>query len=111
MASVASTGYAQIRTSLNPFFLYYYLNTDLFVNKVLCLCTGTSYPAINPTNLGKLCVPIPIVQEQKLIANLFKTIDSKINKESEILTKYKQIKQGLLKQLLTPPANAEIIEE
>ena len=111
MRSVASTGYAQIRTILNPLFLYQYLHTDLFVNKVLCNCTGTSYPAINPTNLGKIYIPIPKDTEQKIIANLFKTIDIKINKENEVLSKYKQIKQGLMKRLLTPPADAEIVEE
>lgn len=111
MKSVASTGYAQIRTVLEPLFLYQYLHTDLFVNKVLCLCTGTSYPAINPTNLGKLYIPIPKTEEQKHIANLFKIFDMKINKENEVLSKYKQIKQGLMKRLLTPPADAEIVEE
>lgn len=111
MRSVASTGYAQIRTVLNPLFLYQYLHTDLFVNKVLCNCTGTSYPAINPTNLGKIYIPIPKDDEQKIIANLFKTIDIKINNENEVLSKYKQIKQGLMKKLLTPPADAEIVEE
>ena len=111
MRSVASTGYAQIRTVLNPLFLYQYLHTDLFVNKVLCYCTGTSYPAINPTNLGEIYIPIPKDNEQEIIANLFKTIDIKINKENEVLSKYKQIKQGLMKQLLTPPADAEIVEE
>lgn len=44
---VASTGYAQIRTTENPKFLYYCLHVQEFVSEVMNRCTGTSYPAIN----------------------------------------------------------------
>jgi type I restriction enzyme, S subunit len=44
---VFSTGYAQLRTSLDSYFLLTLLQNDNFVKIVLDNCTGTSYPAIN----------------------------------------------------------------
>ena len=79
MRSVASTGYAQIRTVLNPLFLYQYLHTDLFVNKVLCNCTGTSYPAINANDLAEIEVFAPSDKnEAHKIGTIFRSLDNLI---------------------------------
>ena len=45
------------------------------------------------------------------IAESIIKFDKKIEVEEKYLNKYKQIKQGLMKRLLTPPADAEIVEE
>lgn len=50
-------------------------------------------------------------EEQQNIYKYLHKIDLKLDKEEQYLNKYKQIKQGLMKQLLTPPADAEIVEE
>ena len=90
---VASTGYAQIRANESSEFLYQKLHTDNFVNKVLLRCTGTSYPAINSTDLSKIKIYISEKQEQEKIASFLSSIDKKINqlsKKDELLQNYKK---------------------
>ena len=73
---VFSTGYAQIRSKIYPYFLFTLIQNDRFVNEVLDNCTGTSYPAINAIDLKNITIFIsnnPI--EQQKIGNLFKQLD------------------------------------
>nr|WP_302577768.1 restriction endonuclease subunit S [Methanobrevibacter arboriphilus] len=74
---VASTGYAQIRTKQNPYFIFQIIHTSKFVNNVLKMCTGTSYPAINSSDLGKIKVIIPSINEQEKIAIFLSNISIK----------------------------------
>lgn len=96
---VASTGYAQIRTSSNPFFLYQLLHEELFVNTVIEKCTGTSYPAINSTDLSNIVIEIPAMEEQIKIANFLSAIDEKINRTETQIEKIEQFKKGLLQKM------------
>lgn len=109
---VASTGYAQIKTDECSKYLFYFLHNDDFIAEVLTRCTGTSYPAIAPKELENVKVKIPLdIAEQTEIAKRLSSIDLTIQKEEAILSKYKNIKTGLMARLLTPPADAEIIDE
>lgn len=96
---VASTGYAQLRAQGSAKFLYQILHTESFVNKVLARCTGTSYPAINSSDLGKIHFPIPSLSEQKKIADFLSAIDKKIELISSEFEKAKDFKKGLLQQM------------
>lgn len=99
---VASTGYAQIRTNKCPDFLYQHLHLDAFNKKVILRCTGTSYPAINSTDLGDIYVSIPSLPEQQKIANYLTALDDKITllaeKETELLRYKKAMMQKLFAQ-------------
>lgn len=96
---VASTGYAQIRTKNNAKFLYQYLHTDNFVDKVLLRCTGTSYPAINSTDLSIIKISFPSLPEQGKIAGFLSGIDDKLNLVNRQLERTKEYKKGLLQQM------------
>ena len=54
LPAVASTGYAQIRTTQNPVFIYYTLHTDETLTSICKKCVGSNYPAINTTDLKEL---------------------------------------------------------
>ncbi|HQE60081.1 MAG TPA: restriction endonuclease subunit S, partial [Spirochaetota bacterium] len=56
---VASTGYAQIRTDQDSKYLYQYIHFQKFVDRVIERCTGTSYPAINSTDLSNIPISFP----------------------------------------------------
>jgi len=103
---IASTGYAQIRATCNTTFLFYYIHNELFLRKVLSLCTGTGYPAITPQNLSTILIPLPKGNEQKEIAQRLSSLDTKIFAEEQTLAKYHFIKQSLMKKLLTPSEGA-----
>lgn len=73
---VLSTGYAQMRPKINAAFLMCFLQTESFVQNVLDNCTGTSYPAINSSDLSNLKISLPILKsEQSKIGKLISNLD------------------------------------
>jgi type I restriction enzyme S subunit len=97
---VASTGYAQLRTTRNsPQFIYQYLHLDSFVSLVLNRCTGTSYPAINSSDLADVKIKLPCVEEQTKIANALAAMDKKIDLVAQQIEHTQTFKKGLLQQM------------
>ena len=73
---VFSTGYAQLRPFVNERFLFYLIQNENFVNTVLYNCTGTSYPAINSSDLRRIDIYLSRSStEQKCIGNTIKSLD------------------------------------
>lgn len=91
---VFSTGYAQLRPNCNSRYLLNLLQTDSFVNIVLNNCTGTSYPAINSSDLGNIHVTTTKnIREQTKIGEIFYRLDNLITlhqRQCEALKKQKQ---------------------
>ena len=88
---VFSTGYAQLRSELDSYFLFTLIQTDSFVRKVLDNCTGTSYPAINSSELGKILISVPQDKlESHQIGTIFRVLDNVItlHQEESFLHKY-----------------------
>ena len=78
---VFSTGYVQMRPSVNGSFLFSTLQRGSFVDEVLNHCTGTSYPAINSSDLANIVVSIPSDErEQALIGNAIRMLDNLITR-------------------------------
>ena len=96
---VASTGYAQIRTKLDSKFIYYALHEKTFLDEVMNRCTGTSYPAINSSDLSSIEILIPCLEEQTKIANFLSSIDQKIEVVAQQIEQAKTWKKGLLQQM------------
>ena len=96
---VASTGYAQIRTKLDSKFIYYALHEKTFLDEVMNRCTGTSYPAINSSDLSSIEILIPCLEEQTKIANFLSAIDQKIEVVAQQIEQAKTWKKGLLQQM------------
>ena len=97
---VASTGYAQLRSKGDKRFLYYLVYSDGFVDEVISRCTGTSYPAINSSDLAGISVLIPeSTEEQKKIADFLTAIDQKIKALSKQIELTEQFKRGLLQKM------------
>ena len=63
---------------------------------------GSNYPAINSSDVKNLKIPIPTtVEEQRAIATILSDMDSEITALEEKLAKARQIKQGMMQELLT----------
>jgi type I restriction enzyme S subunit len=106
--SVASSGYAQIRTNQNSRFIFHLLHTEVFVNKVLARCTGTSFPAISPTDLKKIKINLPTIDEQKKIASVLSAADKEIVMLQKQFTGLMEQKRGLIQNLLTGNIRIEL---
>ncbi|OVE55499.1 hypothetical protein B0E34_14790 [Chryseobacterium mucoviscidosis] len=96
---VASTGYAQIRTKENSQFIFQYLHNQNFVDKVIERCTGTSYPAINSSDLGKIQIAIPKLEEQKKIGDFLNLISQRILSQKKIIEGLITQKNFIVKKL------------
>ena len=99
---VASTGYAQIRTTETQNYIYHLLNTDGFNRKVMVRCTGSSYPAINSEDLATIRFYLATdTSEQLKISRLFDLLDERIATQNKIIKKLQSLIKGLSQQLLS----------
>ena len=97
---VFSTGYAQLKPSGDSYFLLSRLQEKKFVADVLDKSTGTSYPAINSSDLAKIKVGIaPNIHEQSKIGSFFRTLDDIIHATQQKVTGLKQLKAAYLQQM------------
>jgi len=94
-----STAFCVLRSNpekILPYFLFYYVSTDIFVSKVSGYQTGSGYPAITDDNIKNELIPLPSLPEQQEIAHILQTIDQKI----EIEKKKKELYEELFKTML-----------
>jgi len=107
---VFSTGYAQIRPHVNGYFLLSLVQNNMFVKSVLDSCTGTSYPAINSSDLADIQVCIPLKNtEQSKIGTYFQQLDSLITIQQRKYDKLKNVKKAMLEKMF-PKAGADVPE-
>lgn len=90
-------------------YLFYYIN--YIKEKMLYFAQGSGQPNLSKDSVDKFIYLKSKKEEQIEIAKRLSSIDSTIQKEEAILEKYKNIKTGLMARLLTPPKDAEIIDE
>ena len=96
---VASTGYAQLRAKDSTDFLYQAVHVDGFVDRVIAKCTGSSYPAINSSDLAEVPLALPKPDEQQKIADCLSSLDELIAAQARKVDALKTHKKGLMQQL------------
>lgn len=80
-------------------FLYYQLkNMKTYLKQFL---RSTTQNNLNADIVKKLIIALPPLPEQQKIAEILSTIDQAIQKTNEIIAKTKQLKKGLMQELLT----------
>ncbi len=100
--TVVSTGYAQLRSNLNPSYLDNLLLTTSFLNKVLVKCTGSNYPAINSSDLSNIQLKITSnINEQQKIGEFFSKLDQQIELEEQKLAKLEEQKKGYMQKIFS----------
>jgi len=62
---------------------------------------GTKVFGISKANIAKITLPVPSVEEQTAIASILSDMDSEITALEEKHAKARQIKQGMMQDLLT----------
>lgn len=75
---IASTGFCVLRAkpaALNPSYLFYFAQTNKFVEQLMTLATGASYPAVSDSDILATPIPLPPLPEQKRIAALLEKAD------------------------------------
>ena len=80
---------------------YIYYTLKLNQNNIYKRQTGGAQPHIHPVDLFPLNIYFPQVEEQNRIATILSDMDKELKKLEDKLDKYKDVKQGLMQQLLT----------
>ena len=80
---------------INIYYLYYYL-INFNLNK---LVFGSGQPLIKASELKKIIIQAPCLEEQTKIADFLSAFDRKIDNQKAQLEHWKQIKKGLLQQM------------
>jgi len=79
---------------------YIFLNKDIR-NKLQKVANGVSVYGISKTTLSKIGLPLPPLPEQNRIVSILETWDKSIEKLAKKIDAKKQIKKGLMQDLLT----------
>lgn len=88
--------------ALNPYFLYYFLNSSKVQNRIQSFTSGsTSLNNLNKSVLEKIVVPSPEKDEQRRIASVLYNVDQAISKTEEIIEQTQRVKKGLMQDLFT----------
>ena len=104
---VFSTGFAVLEPKgIESRFLTYACRSRPFVGEVVARSTGVSYPAINPSDLASISIPMPEPQEQRRIADF---LDDRITRIDQIIAA-RQRQLELLPSLIEAEI-AEVIDE
>jgi len=82
-------------------FLFHYLRSDIGQERMLADAGGSTIKHIYITKLAQMEVPVPPREERTRISDILDTIDSAIAHTSSLIAKLKQMKAGLLHDLLT----------
>lgn len=80
-------------------FIYHYLK--LVTRKLMSLTQGSGQPNLSKRIIDSLKIPLPKKSEQQKIAAILSTVDEKITSLQTKKQTYKQLKKGLMQQLLT----------
>lgn len=103
---IVSTGFAVLYpTKCNGEYLAYYILSESFINRVEMLSKGTSYPAINASDLVSINVLIPPLPEQHAIATYLDDkcakIDTIVSNLDKQISRYADLKRSLIDEVIT----------
>lgn len=90
-----------IRAKKSDDYIYYWLESEFGQKIIKSITTVTAQPKFNKTDLRNSLIPLPPLPEQQRIADILSSVDTAIEKTVAIIDKTKELKQGLMQELLT----------
>lgn len=99
-------GFATLNTRVDknkllPQFLCWYFNSEKFLTECLLASTGDGRQNLNLYDFIEFNIPVPPIEEQKQISDILDAIHVEIENLEKELNKYKDLKTGMMQQLLT----------
>jgi len=93
----------RLKTSgkISPEFLYSVFNSSIYWKQIKQFLGGSAQGGVNASLLSDIKIPLPVFNEQVSIAEILFCINDAIEKSDQIIEKTKQLKKGLMQQLLT----------
>ncbi|MBU0459319.1 MAG: restriction endonuclease subunit S, partial [Nanoarchaeota archaeon] len=90
-----------IENSFDSYYFYYILNSEYFDRFIGILKAGSTISHLYQKDFTNFIFPLPSLEEQKKIATIFLSVDKQIKDNKELLNELKEIKKGLMQDLLT----------
>ncbi|BAN68074.1 hypothetical protein EBS_0079 [endosymbiont of unidentified scaly snail isolate Monju] len=87
--------------SLDPSYLGQVLRNEESVRQYENFMSGSALRRLVLRDIRSIQIPLPSLAQQRAIAKILDTLDDAIQKTEQLIAKLKQIKQGLLHDLLT----------
>jgi type I restriction enzyme S subunit len=91
----------QPREGITPRYLLAVMLSENFSRFAEIVSMRSGFPKINREELAEYWAPVPPPLEQSRIAEILDTVDEAIRQSEQLIAKLKQMKQGLLHDLLT----------
>ena len=100
---VGSTGFAVLRPNdpLDSSFIFHQLFGNEVAAQLRALEMGSNYPAVNERDVRRIAIYAPAGDERRSIAAVLDTVDEAIAATEAVIGKLKQVRAGLLHDLLT----------
>jgi type I restriction enzyme S subunit len=101
---ICSTGFSAVRCRpcvAEPRYVFECFFSFAIERQIEAIVTGSNYPAINSSDVKRLKIPVPpTFSEQTAIAENLSDMDAEIAALEAKLAKVRQIKQGMMQELL-----------
>ena len=102
----ASTGYCVLRPDkdkLDSRFLFHWVKTGVFVQRMVDVATGANYPAVSDAKIKASKIPLPPLDEQKRIAGILDAADALRAKRREALGQLDTLLQSTFLDMFGDP--------
>ena len=89
------------KADTNMNYMFDLLNSTQYWNNIALLLSGSSINNLRPDNILEMEFKLPSIAEQAAIASILSDMDNEIEALEQKLEKTRQVKQGMMQQLLT----------
>ena len=89
------------KADTNMNYMFDLLNSTQYWNNIALLLSGSSINNLRPDNILEMEFKFPSIAEQAAIASILSDMDNEIEALEQKLEKTRQVKQGMMQQLLT----------
>lgn len=126
IGSIGKSGFLEIEGSTNqqinsaipkiePLYLYYYVNTDCFINQLWSKSSATTISIVNKTKMEECYFPLaPLPEQQRIverIESLFSKLDEAKEKAQEVIDSFEIRKAAILHKAFSGELTAKWREE
>lgn len=111
---IVSTGFAVVRPrrDMTPQFAHNALQSQTFIDEVISRSTGVSYPAINPSELQRIKISLPLSSEQELISGFLEQeigkLDALVEQQQLLIEMLEEKRQVVISQVVTKGLNLDV---
>lgn len=126
IGSIGKSGFLEIEGSTNqqinsaipkiePLYLYYYVNTDCFINQLWSKSSATTISIVNKTKMEECYFPLaPLPEQQRIVGrieSLFSKLDEAKEKAQEVIDSFETRKAAILHKAFSGELTAKWREE